>query len=90
MEKITATDGDSAATPNGQIRYRLESGGQDKFIINDVTGQVVIAPGATFDATAQSVYTMQVSQSFLLSGRSRRLEEKGPVFKSMLLSEFNI
>jgi len=77
VEKITATDDDSPATPNGVVTYRLDAGGQDKFSINPSTGQVTIAPGATFDATVKNVYTIQVSQVFLISDQTRMSEENG-------------
>lgn len=61
VETVTATDDDASTTPNGQVRYRIESGAQDKFTISPESGVIVVADGATFDRETQAVYQLLVS-----------------------------
>ena len=60
METISANDGDAESTPNGQVRYRLLGGALDRFVISDTTGDVTVAPDATFDFDQRQRYEMEV------------------------------
>ena len=60
VETISASDGDSSRSPNGQVLYRLLTGAQDKFLLDEMSGDVVVAPAATFDFDLRNRYDMEV------------------------------
>lgn len=45
---MTAVDLD-ASSPNNLVAYRIQSGAQDKFIIDAGTGIIYVSPGANLD-----------------------------------------
>jgi len=54
---LQATDGDSPNTANGKVRYRFDSGANDNFIVNPVTGVVTVANGAQL---TQNMYNITI------------------------------
>lgn len=46
--QVTAIDLD-ASSPNNLVAYRIQSGAQDKFIIDASTGIIRVSPGANLD-----------------------------------------
>ena len=59
MLTVRANDADSSL--NGQVKYRITTGAQDKFELNDTNGVITVAPDATFDYDVQNRYEMTVS-----------------------------
>ena len=44
---VSATDQDPSVTPGGKVRYRIDTGGQDKFDIDPITGVITVKAGAS-------------------------------------------
>ena len=63
VENITAVDGDPSHTPGGIVRYRIKQGSRGKFVLDDKTGALTVAPGATFDYDIQKLYNLTVSKN---------------------------
>uniref|UniRef100_A0A8D8Q5N3 Cadherin-23 n=1 Tax=Cacopsylla melanoneura TaxID=428564 RepID=A0A8D8Q5N3_9HEMI len=61
--QVTAVDLD-ASSPNNLIAYRIQSGAQDKFIIDAGTGIISVSPGANLDPdlteNKTSLYSLEV------------------------------
>lgn len=60
VETITALDADPANTPGGTVRYRIKQGSRGKFVLDDKTGILTVAPGALFDYDVQNLYNLTV------------------------------
>nr|XP_039274105.1 cadherin-23-like isoform X1 [Styela clava] len=58
VTRVIATDRDIGM--NGKIRYRIQSGSFDKFVINQETGILRVAPGQLLDRETKSDYTIIV------------------------------
>ncbi|XP_078387064.1 cadherin-23 [Cetorhinus maximus] len=56
--QVTATDADIGV--NQQLRYRIEGGAQDKFIIDPRRGVIKVASGVTVDREERGSYTLIV------------------------------
>ena len=46
--QVKAVDGDGSS-PNNNVYYRINSGAVDKFVIDALTGQISVSPGAKLD-----------------------------------------
>ena len=57
VTQLSATDADSGA--NGWLLYRLESGAQDRFIMDPLSGAVLVA-NATLDREERSSYRLVI------------------------------
>ena len=58
---VRANDADAPSSLNGQVKYRIMTGAQDKFELNDTNGVITVAPDASFDYDVQNQYEMSVS-----------------------------
>ncbi|XP_078716087.1 cadherin-23 [Lampetra fluviatilis] len=58
VASVWATDAD--AGPNGQVTFRIESGGGDKLSIGPSDGIIHVAPGANIDRETRAAYTLMV------------------------------
>uniref|UniRef100_S4RP29 Cadherin-related 23 n=1 Tax=Petromyzon marinus TaxID=7757 RepID=S4RP29_PETMA len=58
VASVWATDAD--AGPNGQVTFRIESGGGDKLSIGPSDGIIRVAPGANIDRETRAAYTLMV------------------------------
>ena len=67
METVTAVDEDPSGTPGGTVRYRIMQGSRGKFVLDDKTGALTVAPGVVFDYELQNLYNLTVSNSTLFS-----------------------
>ncbi|XP_069741657.1 cadherin-23 isoform X3 [Narcine bancroftii] len=56
--QVTATDADTGV--NQQLRYRIEGGAQDNFVIDPFSGVVKVANGVTVDREEKGSYTLVV------------------------------
>ncbi|XP_060710121.1 cadherin-23 [Hemiscyllium ocellatum] len=58
ISQVTATDADTGV--NQQLRYRIEGGALDKFIIDPDSGVIKVANGVTVDREEKASYTLTV------------------------------
>jgi len=58
---VRATDADAPSSLNGQVKFRIITGAQDKFALNPTSGVMTVAPDATFDYDVKKLYEMTVS-----------------------------
>ena len=61
VETVFAQDDDPPSSPNGQVYYRINTGDEGRFVIDENSGVVRVAPGATFDYDVINQYRMTVS-----------------------------
>lgn len=57
--RVEATDFDGSS-PFNRVFYRIESGAQDKFLIESETGLVRLAPGAQLDYNIKPVHILEI------------------------------
>ena len=57
---VTARDADGTA-PNNEFVYRIDSGAQDKFRINFLTGEISVEVGAKLNREEKDRYTLNIS-----------------------------